>query len=109
MKMPGAYTRKLVLQTITETSDGVGGMTESASTLATVWASVKPMTGTRLLEFKQLINGVWYDIEIKYRTDISIVAGNTITFGGRTLTVHTVLNEREELKVYLITAYEKLS
>lgn len=107
MKMPGRYTRKLVLQTITETSDAVGGVTEAATTLATVWAAIKPMTGTRLLEYKQLINGVWYDIEIKYRTDISIVAGNTITYGGRTLTVHSILNEREELRVYLITAYEK--
>jgi SPP1 family predicted phage head-tail adaptor len=109
MRMPGAYKERITLKTIVETPDNSGGVSENATgDLATVWAAVKPMKGARLLEFQKLIMGVWYDIELKFRSDISMEPGAPIEYKNQTLNAQSFINENEEDKVILITAFRQL-
>ena len=89
------------------TFQSVGDTTETISDIATVWASLKPMNGQRLLVYEQLQMGVWYDIETRYRSDLSIVAGDPIKYGSETMTVHSIIDENEAHEVWKIKAFVK--
>ena len=41
----GSLDRRLVLQAPVETDDGAGGVTRTFDTVATIWASVTPLSG----------------------------------------------------------------
>ena len=56
MSNPGRMKQKITLQTVDNDREDI-------STLAVVWAKVKPMSGHRALIYEQLVMGVWFDIE----------------------------------------------
>ena len=43
--MIGELDQRITLQNLTDTPDGIGGVTRAWSDVATVWARVKPQTG----------------------------------------------------------------
>lgn len=98
--------KRVVIQRAAETSDGIGGATEAYSTIGTVWAEVKELTGHRALEYAQVIEGKPYEVKTRYRTDITIDSKCTLTYKSRTLYVHTCTTN-EMNKDFNIIAYSK--
>lgn len=91
---------------MTETSDGIGGASESSANTGTVWAAVSELQGSRLLEYSQLVEGKIYEIRTRYREDITIDNKSMLTYKSRTLHVHTITTD-DLNKEYLIIAHSK--
>ena len=106
----GQMNQTLIIKSVNPTTDSGGGMTEGTpTTVATIWANIIPLTGSRALEFAQITNGKPYDITINYPIgDFTIDETNILTFDSRTLTIHSVVQIDESLKQYKIIAYEKV-
>ena len=96
----GLMNRRITFQSVDDT-------TETLSDVATVWASLKPISGQRAIVYEQLQMGVWYDIKTNYRSDFTVVAGDPITYGSETLTVHQIIDENEAHEIWLIKAFVK--
>jgi len=70
--MSGTLDQRVILQTpgtASSTQSGTGLVT--FSTLATVWASVKCLSGSELLAAASVSSQVTYHIEIRYRSDVT--------------------------------------
>lgn len=50
MLEPGRMNRKVIIERVTETRDGIGGVTETWATQATVWAQQIPVGGSEALK-----------------------------------------------------------
>lgn len=110
MKSPGHFNQLITINPATETTDGMGGFTESyAASAQNVWASVRTIKGQRLMDFQQLKRGIWYDIEIQRNANLTIYSGDTITFGSRTLEIHEAMNVDEADWTIRFVCYAKQS
>jgi SPP1 family predicted phage head-tail adaptor len=90
--------KRLVIQSISRTSDDQGGYTESWATLATVWGQLKPVKGYERFQLQQNMTPVTHDAIIRYRDDVT--TRNRITYDSRTFHIKEVLNV-DEANVYL--------
>ena len=72
-----------------------------------MFAKVKPMTGRRLLEFGQSTNMKGYEITIPFYSEITIDETVRIVYDGRTLQVHSVIDNDEGRTKRTIIAFEK--
>lgn len=106
MKNIGEYKHLITINAITESSDGMGGFTESsAADISNIWANVKTIKGDRALEFNRLRSGIWYEIDTMANVNDTINTGGTITFGSKTLTIHQIFNIDESDWTVRIIAY----
>ena len=67
----GAMDRRITLQTATETQDGYGEPVPTWSTLATVWASVRPERASEQFEGDQEHATRQTIFRIRYRSDVN--------------------------------------
>lgn len=67
----GPLRDRVVIQVNTTSSDSQGGRSSSWGTLATVWASVKALSGAEVLAAQAVSSQVRYEVEIQYRTDVT--------------------------------------
>jgi SPP1 family predicted phage head-tail adaptor len=69
----GPMRERVAIQSYTATGNGQGGDTKAWATFATVFASVKPMSGSGLEQFQTAAvrSIVSYEVEIRYRTDVT--------------------------------------
>lgn len=72
MRNAGALRNRVVLQSVsysasTQSSQGVA----SFSTLATVWAAVRPLGGSEGLQGPSITSVLQYEIEMRFRTDVT--------------------------------------
>lgn len=108
MRKLGKYSHLINFNYVQESSDGMGGFTESTSDKYTdVWANVRTIKGQRAMDFQQLHEGIWYDIECLYDGGKTINTGDTITFGSQVLTVHQAYNSDSDDWIMKIIAYAK--
>lgn len=66
----GELNRRIQLQSVTRTQDGFGQMSESWSTVATVWASIEPLVGREFYEARQINDKTWVKFRIRYRSGL---------------------------------------
>ena len=71
MMTAGRMDQRITLQTSVNSRDAVGGLVETWSTLATVWARVAPLSGKRIAQAQQIGSSVTKQIEIRWRAGIS--------------------------------------
>ena len=71
MSDPGRLNRRLVLEAPLETDDGAGGVARSFHQVATVWASVTPVTAQEEIEAARLGARVTHRIGIRFSSDIT--------------------------------------
>ena len=67
----GSMRHRLKLQSTTRTSDGGGGASKSYSTVATVFGSIKPQSGSERFFGDQLEGVVTHIITIRFRRGIT--------------------------------------
>ena len=70
MYHPGEMNERVQIIRETRTSDGAGGQTLSLTTLASVWAHVRPRSGREMERFDRVNASAMYLFVIRYRTDV---------------------------------------
>ena len=63
--------QRVLLESPTDTPDGLGGYTRSWSSVATVWAQVTPSQGSEHVIAQGVRAQAAYDVRIRYRGDAS--------------------------------------
>jgi len=107
MSRPGKLKQRIEIYESSLTRDNLGGYTNEWVSIATTWASVEVVTGTRALEFLQAYNGRPYTITM--RQDIDINPNTTkIVYRGRDLIVSSVEPNEDKFTYQVVIATEKI-
>ena len=72
MPDPGKLNRRLTLEAPVETPDGIGGVTRSHSAVATLWASVEPVSARGGVEAQAQGATITHRIRIRMSADITL-------------------------------------
>jgi SPP1 family predicted phage head-tail adaptor len=102
----GKMRHRVEIQTEALTSDGGGGGSSAWTTVATVWAEVKPLTGSEGLRAMQLTNPVTHEIRMRQRT---IPSGARLLHRGRVLNIAMAVNVDEGDRYLRIMARENVA
>ncbi len=100
----GARSRRIVIQSLTETITEGGEVTETAATFATVWAEILPLSGREAWIAQQSQATTTHKITMIYRPGIT--AKMQATYNGRTFMFDSVVNLDEANRFLMITATE---
>ncbi|MCP6280583.1 phage head closure protein, partial [Klebsiella pneumoniae] len=68
---PGLFNRRLTLEAPAETPDGAGGVTRTFAPVATLWASVTPVSSREATEAAQRGVTVTHRIFLRFSADIT--------------------------------------
>jgi SPP1 family predicted phage head-tail adaptor len=86
------------LQTPTETSDGLGGVSTAWGTFNTVYASIWPLKGAEYIAAMQTTSEISHKIRIRYLANVTPKL--RIKFGTRYFDIQSVINP-DERNIYL--------
>jgi SPP1 family predicted phage head-tail adaptor len=103
----GQMKRRVTVQAITRTADSYGGQTETATSVATLWAYVEPLQGDEQLRAMQTGIQRPHRFTVRYRDDIS--AAEELIYNGRTFDVKSVVDTDERHRELVILADEVLA
>src|SRR5439155_13583845 len=67
----GALRERLALQSASRAADGGGGATVTWSTVADVWAAVRPISGDERLRHDAVTARVTHEVWIRHRSDVA--------------------------------------
>ncbi len=112
---PGDLRDRIIIQALSEVSDGAGGRTgtwldwDSVGNAGEVWAKVVPMKGKRMKEFGQTFDGRPWEVVVRYATLYAV--GNIqlyrIIHKSRVLYLQMILNQDDRNDFITILAEEK--
>jgi SPP1 family predicted phage head-tail adaptor len=107
MSDPGLFNRRLTLEAPVETPDGAGGATRTYNVVATLWASVVPVSSRDATEAAQRGVTVTHRIALRFSADIS--SRHRFRDGARIYRIVS-LRDRDGRKRFLqIDAEERVS
>lgn len=89
----GQLRHRIELQEETKVSDGAGGWVDTWATYATVWAKIKPLSGTEGIFGMQLQDTITHDILIRYRP--GVVPAHRVKYGDRLFNIRQAINLEE--------------
>ncbi|MFQ6016772.1 MAG: phage head closure protein [Kiloniellaceae bacterium] len=92
----GALRRRLVIQAENPDADAGGGQNDpwaGATTVATVWGRIQPLTGSERLRAMRLEGKVSHRITIRYQAGIT--PKMRMLLGGRVFNIRAVINPEE--------------
>ena len=96
----GRLRHRVVIQSLAETQDGAtGAITESWSTLATVWAAIEPLSGREFIAAAESGSEVVARIVMRHRSDVT--AKMRIVDGSMTYNIQAVLPDLESGTEYM--------
>lgn len=81
----GQLDQRVTIQSFTQAGDGGGGGPKTWTTIATVWAHVRPLSGRERLQADQLESPANYRVTIRRRTDIT--AAKRILWQGKAMNI----------------------
>jgi SPP1 family predicted phage head-tail adaptor len=67
----GDLKKRITLQSVSETPDAMGGMTQTWSDVAEVWAAIWPASAREYMAAQSNVMSVSHRIRIRYRSDIT--------------------------------------
>lgn len=89
-------TGKIVIQTATTTQSSSGQPTKSWSTLATIWAKIRTLSGNEMINAQQVQSILSHEFTIRYSSDVSSVKpDDRIYFDSRYFDIKNVRNVDE--------------
>ena len=103
----GALKHKITIQEKTQTSDGMGGYTETWKELYTVWAAIWPVSGREYIATGRKEGEVTHRIQIRYRE--GIMPSHRVLYGSRVFDIRAVLNHEEKNKYLDLMCVEKVA
>jgi SPP1 family predicted phage head-tail adaptor len=86
--------KRVELQSVTETTSGLGETSRAWATYATVWASIKQLTGRELFYSQQVHSEATTQITIRYSS--AVVTKNRVLFGARIFQILDIKNIDEK-------------
>ena len=89
----GKLRNQIQLQRQELTTDGAGGWEKDWTTYATVWAYVKPLSGTEGFVGMQVEDSITHEIAIRYLEDVR--AADRVLFHEREMNIKEVINKEE--------------
>lgn len=92
----GQLRERVTIQQESLTPDGGGGSTLAWADVATVWASVEPLSGRERMQAQQLESAVDYRVKIRHRADVT--AGMRLVWGSAIMNIRAVYNEDRKRK-----------
>ena len=66
----GKLDRQIILKSYSSVTDNMGGITETYTTVATVWADVIALRGTQFFAAQQVNSAITTKFRIRYRDDV---------------------------------------
>lgn len=104
----GTLRHRVTIQETTETRDGAGGVINTWSTVATVWAAVEPLRGREFIEARATQAQVDTRIRIRYQASLSLTPKMRVTWGSRVYDIQAVIELRTEHREIHLMAKEVL-
>lgn len=89
---PAKFRHRVAVQSVTESSDGQGGLTETWATVATVWASINPKKGWEKSQAMQIQTPITHEVKMRYR---SLTTKQRLLFGSRVFHIKEIINPEE--------------
>lgn len=105
MTCPSSFNRRVTLQQEFSTVDLQGGRSLSWADVATVWASVEPMTGKESYTWGKILGESTYVIRMRYRSDIK--AKMRLLYGSRIMDINSVIDEHDEHRFLALGCSER--
>ena len=94
----GFLRNQVELQTNSPSTNGFGEQIASWTTVATVWASITPLSGREFVEAKAREVDATVRITIRYRSDMLPTPNWRVKFGSRYYDIDSVINRDERGK-----------
>ncbi len=102
----GRLKKRITINTPGElTPDGIGGFMQAAGTTVDVWASVSQLSEKEKLLYGIEIGIVAYSFLLRYETGKNFSQAESVTFGGETLRVVSVVKDLEDRNYLKILTY----
>lgn len=95
---------RVTIEMATRVGDGVGGAASSWIELATVWASVTPLTGREVATGERVEAHQGYRITIRYRNDVTTAM--RVIWAGRTLNIRSLADPDGRMRWLELTVEE---
>lgn len=102
----GDLDRRITLQSATITKDAVGGPVETWADVATVWASVRPLSSRQIALAQQVNAATNLSVLIRWRAGLSSALRVTLPDGRHAKVAHIDENRREGRAVLLCEAID---
>lgn len=90
----GQLNKRIELQAATQTSDGMGGFTETWATRQTVWAAIWPMSAREMMQTMQTTMEISHRIRIRYKS--GLLPSWRIKYGTRYFNIVSIVNPNEK-------------
>jgi len=90
---PGKLRHRITIQQRSSEQDGYGGQIDTWDDVATVWASVEPLTGRALFAAQELNSEVTIKITMRYRAGITYAM--RVAYGTRTFDILAPIDPEE--------------
>jgi len=95
MKNANRYNQLIQFWSVSTIGDGAGGTLPRYSLDFEDYASVITKDEKRTLQESQIILDGYFEIYLRYRSDISISKKHNIKMRGKDLTIHSIVNVNE--------------
>lgn len=95
---------QIVIQTLSLSSDGMGGSSESWSTFATMWARIEPRLGNERYFGQRLEENITHIITMRYLTGIT--ATMRVSFDSRYFQIKSAISPYENKEYTVLLCME---
>ena len=102
--LPGTMDKRVSIQSVTQTTDGQGGYTETWATDVTVWAYIKPMKAYERMQAQKLETPLSHKVTIRYRSGVT--TKHRLLFGSRVFHIKGIINPDEANQFLELTCIE---
>ena len=102
----GKLRHRVILQEYISSKDSFGAEVETWSDIATVWASIEPLSGREYFAAQQINAEVSAKITIRYRA--SVKPTMRVLFEGRIFEILSVINTEEKKRELILMCREVL-
>ena len=100
----GDLRQRITLQKSVKTPDGHKGSTEQWQDLATIWASVEPLSGREWFQSHQIKAEVTHRVKVRYREDITVQM--RFKHRDRNLYIESIIDKKEKRETLEILCRE---
>ena len=88
----GKLRHQVKLQRVTVAADSHGDQTKTWADLATVRASIEPLSGREFLQASQVMSDITVRIRVRGRSDITLTPKDRVLYGTRTFDIRHVID-----------------
>jgi len=100
----GALRKRITIQEIASTKDGLSGVVEAWADWQTVWASIDPLRGDEYFAAKQFNVELTHKITIRYRSGLTPTM--RVLYGARVFSISAILNPDERNRELVLMCTE---